>query len=212
MARATRLAVGRDEPELGTDKTWSHCLPHAEIWRQLAALDAPHEEFPRLDLAAVAAAPKATQAKRSASWARTCVTAPTTGLRAEQARKKTRRRRASAGGGLPSGPHMVFTGKYGTPIDPRTLNRRFTARCDRAGVRHMTVHDARRTRATLLVDVEVHPRVIMRIRRYADVSMTSIRTRARWRPAKRSAGRGEPLQVLLLVLSFGDDLRELWSG
>ena len=38
-------------------------------------------------------------------------------------------------------------------------------------VRHMTVHDARRTRATLLVDVEVHPRVIMDPA-YADVSMT----------------------------------------
>src|ERR1035438_8161918 len=36
----------------------------------------------------------------------------------------------------------------------------------------MTVHDARRTCATLLVDLEVHPRVIMRIRRQADVSMT----------------------------------------
>ena len=36
----------------------------------------------------------------------------------------------------------------------------------------MTVHDARRTCATLLVDVDVHPRVIMRIRRQADVSMT----------------------------------------
>jgi integrase len=49
---------------------------------------------------------------------------------------------------------MVFTGKYGTPVDPRILNRRFTARCDKAGV---TVHDARRTRATLPVDLEVHP-------------------------------------------------------
>jgi integrase len=39
-------------------------------------------------------------------------------------------------------------------------------------VHHMTVHDARRTCATLLVDVEVRPRVIMRIRRDADVSMT----------------------------------------
>jgi integrase len=40
-------------------------------------------------------------------------------------------------------------------------------------VHHMTtVHDARRTCATLLVDVDVHPRVIMRIRRSADVSMT----------------------------------------
>ena len=36
----------------------------------------------------------------------------------------------------------------------------------------MTVHDARRTCATLLVDLEVHPRVIMRILRHADVSMT----------------------------------------
>ena len=73
---------------------------------------------------------------------------------------------------LPTGPHLVFTGKYGTPVDPRTLNRRFTARCEQAGVRHMTVHDARRTCATLLVDLEVHPRVIMRILRHADVSMT----------------------------------------
>ena len=66
----------------------------------------------------------------------------------------------------------MFTGRYGTPVDPRTLNRRFTARCDLAGLRHMTVHDARRTCATLLVDLEVHPRVIMRILRHADVSMT----------------------------------------
>ena len=73
--------------------------------------------------------------------------------------------------GLQQGPHLVFTGKYGTP-DPRTLTRRFTARCDKAGLRHMTVHDARWTCATLLVDLEVHPRVIMRILRHADVSMT----------------------------------------
>ena len=35
-----------------------------------------------------------------------------------------------------------------------------------------TVHEARRTCATLLVDLEVHSRVIMLIRRNADVSMT----------------------------------------
>jgi len=34
----------------------------------------------------------------------------------------------------------------------------------------MTVHDARRTCATLLVDLEVHPRVIMRILRHADMA------------------------------------------
>jgi|BarGraNGADG00312_2_1021985.scaffolds.fasta_scaffold20110_2 hypothetical protein len=36
----------------------------------------------------------------------------------------------------------------------------------------MTVHDARRTCATLLAALEVRPRVIMRIRRHADVSVT----------------------------------------
>lgn len=35
-----------------------------------------------------------------------------------------------------------------------------------------TVHDARRTCATLLVDLDVHPRVIMRILRHADLSVT----------------------------------------
>jgi hypothetical protein len=65
-----------------------------------------------------------------------------------------------------------FTGRYGTPVDPRTLNRKFTARCDAAGVRRLTVHDARHTCATLLVDLDVHPRVIMRILRHADQAVT----------------------------------------
>ena len=60
----------------------------------------------------------------------------------------------------------------GTPIDSRTLNRKFTAPCDAAGVRRLTVHDARHTCATLLVDLDVHPRVIMRILRHAHQAVT----------------------------------------
>ena len=70
------------------------------------------------------------------------------------------------------GPDLVFTGRFGTPIDPRTLNSRFSARCAKAGVRRLTVHDARRTCATLLVDLDVHPRVIMRVLRHADQAVT----------------------------------------
>jgi integrase len=69
-------------------------------------------------------------------------------------------------------PSLIFTGRYGTPIDPRTLNRKFVARCEAAGVRPITVHDARHTCATLLVDLDVHPRVIMRILRHADQAVT----------------------------------------
>lgn len=36
----------------------------------------------------------------------------------------------------------------------------------------MTVHDTRRTCATLLVDLDVHPRVIMRVLRHADLAVT----------------------------------------
>lgn len=74
--------------------------------------------------------------------------------------------------GEPAGAGLVFTGRYGTPIDPRTLNRRFAARCTAAGVRPLRVHDARKTCATLLVDLDVHPRVIMRVLRHADPAVT----------------------------------------
>ena len=53
----------------------------------------------------------------------------------------------------------------------------------------MTVHDARRTCATLLVDLEVHPQVIMRIRHHADVSMTLKMMRALVPMATREAQR-----------------------
>lgn len=71
-----------------------------------------------------------------------------------------------------AGEGLVFTGRYGTPADPRTLNRRFAARCKTVGVRPIRVHDARKTCATLLVDLDVHPRVIMRILRHADLAVT----------------------------------------
>ena len=61
----------------------------------------------------------------------------------------------------------------GAVRDPRTLNRKFAARCNAAAVRPITVHDARHTCATLLIDLDVHPRVIMRILRHADQAVTT---------------------------------------
>ncbi|WP_211246474.1 hypothetical protein [Amycolatopsis taiwanensis] len=42
----------------------------------------------------------------------------------------------------------------------------------RSGVRKITVHDGRRTCATLLVDLDVHPRQVMQILRHAEFSVT----------------------------------------
>ncbi|GIJ42878.1 hypothetical protein Vwe01_62030 [Micromonospora andamanensis] len=67
---------------------------------------------------------------------------------------------------------LVFTTRYGTPIEPRNFQRSWQTRCDKAEVTPITVHDARRTCATLLADLDVHPRVAMQILRHARFSVT----------------------------------------
>jgi hypothetical protein len=67
----------------------------------------------------------------------------------------------------------VFTTRYGTPIEPRNFNRAWDARVAAAQVPRITVvDDGRCTCASLLVDVEVHPRIAMQILRHADSSIT----------------------------------------
>jgi integrase len=67
---------------------------------------------------------------------------------------------------------LVFTSAHGTPHEPRNFNRQFAARCRKAGVRYIRVHDTRRTCASLLVALDVHPRVAMQILRHSQISMT----------------------------------------
>ena len=67
---------------------------------------------------------------------------------------------------------LIFTARYGTPLEPRNFNRFWDRRCDAAGVRRITVHDARRTCGSLLADLDVHPRVAMQILRHAQFSIT----------------------------------------
>jgi integrase len=67
---------------------------------------------------------------------------------------------------------LVFTSGYGTAYEPRNFNRQFAARCRKAGIRYIRVHDTRRTCATLLVALDVHPRVAMQILRHSQIAMT----------------------------------------
>jgi integrase len=70
--------------------------------------------------------------------------------------------------------NLVFTTRHGTPVEPRNFNRAWDARVAIAKVPRITVHDARRTCASLLVDLDVHPRIAMQILRHAT-------SRSRWR-------------------------------
>ncbi|MFG1696710.1 tyrosine recombinase XerC [Nonomuraea sp. NPDC049309] len=67
---------------------------------------------------------------------------------------------------------LVFTTRYGTPIEPRNFNRAFEAHCKNAGVPRIRVHDTRHTCASLLAALDVHPRVAMRILRHSQISVT----------------------------------------
>lgn len=95
-----------------------------------------------------------------------CVTA----LR--QARVRQNEARLRAGVAWQDEDGFVFTTRYGRPVEPRNMVRSFHARSAGAGVPDISVHDARRTCATLLVDLDVHPRVVMQILRHAQISVT----------------------------------------
>jgi integrase len=67
---------------------------------------------------------------------------------------------------------LVFTTRYGTPIEPRNFNRSFDYRIARAGVRRINVHGTRKTCGTLLAALDVHPRVAMQILRHSRIAVT----------------------------------------
>jgi integrase len=67
---------------------------------------------------------------------------------------------------------LVFTTRTGRPIEPRNFNRSFVTACDRAHVRRIPVHATRKTCASLLVALDVHPRVAMQVLRHSQISVT----------------------------------------
>ena len=84
---------------------------------------------------------------------------------------RVRARLEQSGGTWPS-DGLVFTTRTGRAIEPRAVSRRFDARCAKAGVRRIRVHDTRRTCGSLLAALEVHPRVAMQILRHSKISIT----------------------------------------
>ncbi|MFJ8432016.1 tyrosine recombinase XerC [Kitasatospora sp. NPDC094019] len=87
-------------------------------------------------------------------------------------RQKRREADKLAAGELWTDSDLVFTTRYGTPIEPRNFNRRFEFRCKEAGVRLIRVHDTRKTCGTLLAALDVHPRVAMQILRHSQFAVT----------------------------------------
>jgi hypothetical protein len=60
----------------------------------------------------------------------------------------------------------------GAPGGCGFLARHFALRCSKAGVRPIRVHGTRRTCASLLVALNVHPRVAMQVLRHSQIAVT----------------------------------------
>ncbi len=74
-------------------------------------------------------------------------------------------RRRLAAGEMWGDCGLVFTTRLGDPVDPRNFHRDFKLRAAKAGVPVVPIHSTRRTCASLLVALDVHPRVAMAVLR-----------------------------------------------
>jgi integrase len=66
---------------------------------------------------------------------------------------------------------VISTGSGG-PVDPRNFYRSFAHRVAKSGVPRIPLHGTRHTCASLLVALDVHPRVAMQILRHAKIATT----------------------------------------
>lgn len=68
---------------------------------------------------------------------------------------------------------LVFTTTLGGPIEPRNVNRMFSALCARAKVRPVRVHDLRHSCATLLFTMGVDAATVQRVLRHSSLAVTT---------------------------------------
>jgi integrase len=98
------------------------------------------------------------------------------------------------------GSGLVVSTRYGMAMEPRNFHRDFKRRCAKAGVRPISVQSTRRTCASLLVALDVHPRVAMQILRHSQIAVTmnvysevfSAETREALRRLGARLGKQEP--------------------
>lgn len=81
-------------------------------------------------------------------------------------------RRRLAAGEMWGDCGLVFTTRLGDPVDPRNFHRDFKIRAQKASVPIIPVHATRRTCASLLVALDVHPRVAMAVLRHTRIALT----------------------------------------
>ena len=93
-------------------------------------------------------------------------------MRALERHRIEENRRRAASGDMWGDCGLVFTTRLGDPVDPRNFHRDFKLRAAKAGVPVVPIHSTRRTCASLLVALDVHPRVAMAVLRHSRIALT----------------------------------------
>ncbi|HEY0757271.1 MAG TPA: site-specific integrase, partial [Ktedonobacteraceae bacterium] len=68
--------------------------------------------------------------------------------------------------------NLVFCTSLGTPYNPSKLLERFSTLLKRAGLPHMRFHDLRHSAATILLAMNVHPKIVQELLGHNQISMT----------------------------------------
>lgn len=68
---------------------------------------------------------------------------------------------------------FIFTTNFGTPIDPRNLNREFATICQRVGLEHWHPHELRHSAASLMLASGVKLQVVSEVLGHASIRMTA---------------------------------------
>jgi len=109
--------------------------------------------------------PKTDSSRRTMALPGECVTA----LRQHRARQAKERLRIGA---AYRSLALVFATEDGKPIDPRTINDRFTQALARAGGPHIRLHDARHTFATWLLQAGVPLKTVSDQLEHSSIAIT----------------------------------------
>lgn len=68
--------------------------------------------------------------------------------------------------------NLVFCTSLGTPLNPSKLLERFDTLLKKAGLQHMRFHDLRHSAATILLAMNVHPKIVQELLGHNQISMT----------------------------------------
>jgi len=67
---------------------------------------------------------------------------------------------------------LVFTTNIGTPISPRNMLRHFKNKLTSIGLPNIRFHDLRHTTASLLLEKNVHPKIVSELLGHSTVTLT----------------------------------------